>query len=334
MPAKLGAVTPNSAGVFQQRISHADPTLGNFSQRYWYNTEYYKGSGSPVVLFTPGEVEAGPYGGYLTNRTMLGQYAQSLGAAIILLEHRYWGESSPYQVLDTKALQHLTLEESVQDLVYFARQVRLPFDTTGATNAPKAPWINVGGSYSGALAAWTAKLAPGTFWAYHATSAPVQAIYDFWGYFLPIQEGMRRNCSADFTRISDHIDGVIQHGNKTEIHELQKSFGLEGLSHPEDFAAAFGNALGEWQSIQMFSNYSTFFQMCDSVEGVRPVVNGTKTIPVASYGNSSNVKVPADGLGLEKALPNFAKWFKYESLPDSEYTSSLSSLLSTARLIQ
>lgn len=36
-----------------------------------------------------------------------------------------------------------------------------------------------GGSYSGALAAWTASIAPGTFWAYHASSAPVQAIYDF-----------------------------------------------------------------------------------------------------------------------------------------------------------
>lgn len=39
----------------------------------------------------------------------------------------------------------------------------------------------VGGSYSGALTAWTESVAPGTFWAYHATSAPVEAIYDFVG---------------------------------------------------------------------------------------------------------------------------------------------------------
>lgn len=36
-----------------------------------------------------------------------------------------------------------------------------------------------GGSYSGALAAWTESTAPGTFWAYHASSAPVEAIYDY-----------------------------------------------------------------------------------------------------------------------------------------------------------
>lgn len=41
-----------------------------------------------VVLFTPGEVEAPAYTGYLTNLTMIGQYAQEIGAATILLERR------------------------------------------------------------------------------------------------------------------------------------------------------------------------------------------------------------------------------------------------------
>ncbi|KAH8896497.1 serine carboxypeptidase S28 [Thozetella sp. PMI_491] len=312
-----GPTSPPRAGTFQQRISHADATLGNFSQRYWYNTEFYKGPGSPVILFTPGEVEADGYQAYLTNRTLLGNYAQTVGAAVILLEHRYWGESSPYKVLDTKALQHLTIENAVHDLNHFARNVKLPFDTTGATNAPKAPWVNVGGSYSGALAAWQAKLAPGTFWAYHASSAPVQAVYDFWSYFLPIQNGMPRNCSADFARIAERIDEVIQRGNATEIKALQKLFGAEQLEHADDFSGMFGNVLGEWQSVQFFSGYSDFFQMCDSVEGVRAVRNGKVGVPVDSYGNGTGVPVPADGIGVDKALANFAKWFKYESLPNT-----------------
>lgn len=36
-----------------------------------------------------------------------------------------------------------------------------------------------GGSYSGALTAWLESVSPGTFWAYHSTSAPVEAIYDY-----------------------------------------------------------------------------------------------------------------------------------------------------------
>lgn len=49
---------------------------------------------------------------------------------------RYWGESTPFKVLDTKNLTYLTLENSVHDLVHFARTVKLPFDGSGKSNAP------------------------------------------------------------------------------------------------------------------------------------------------------------------------------------------------------
>ena len=64
-------------------------------------------------------------------------------------------------------------------MVNFARHVNLTFDPTGRSNADKAPWIFVGGSYAGSLVAWTDIVAPGTFWAYHSSSAPLQAITDF-----------------------------------------------------------------------------------------------------------------------------------------------------------
>ena len=47
------AVAPHADTVFhnmtfQQHISHTDHDLGDFSQRYWYSTEFWKGPGSPV----------------------------------------------------------------------------------------------------------------------------------------------------------------------------------------------------------------------------------------------------------------------------------------------
>jgi len=94
----------------------------------------------------------------------------------------------------------------------------------------------VGGSYSGALAAWIDKLSPGTYWAYHASSAPVQAIYDYWSYFIPIQRGMPANCSADLSIIIEHVDGVLDRKNETEIKELRDTFGLGDITHADDFA--------------------------------------------------------------------------------------------------
>lgn len=61
------APTPGSQNAtFEQLIDHNDPSLGTFSQFYFYDTTYWKGPGSPVILFTPGEVNATRYTSYLT----------------------------------------------------------------------------------------------------------------------------------------------------------------------------------------------------------------------------------------------------------------------------
>lgn len=45
--AELVSFTGNS--TFQQLIDHENPHLGTFSQRYWWNSEWWSGEGSPVV---------------------------------------------------------------------------------------------------------------------------------------------------------------------------------------------------------------------------------------------------------------------------------------------
>lgn len=92
---------------------------------------------------------------------------------------RYWGQSSPYEVLDAETLQQLTLDNALADFVNIAKTIDLPFDTNHSSNAGNAPWVLSGGSYSGAIAAWMESTSPGTFWAYHASSAPVEAIHDY-----------------------------------------------------------------------------------------------------------------------------------------------------------
>ena len=111
------------------------------------------------------------------------------------LEHRYYGQSSPYDSLTAKTLQYLTLDNAIADNIYFARTVSLPFDATNSSQASRAPWVFSGGSYSGALSAWTEKLSPGTFWAYHSSSAPVQAISDY------VRDQRLRNTSFHLTFI-------------------------------------------------------------------------------------------------------------------------------------
>jgi len=88
-----------------------------------------------------------------------------------------------------------------------------------------------------------------------------------------------------------------------------------------------GGLFGTWQGVSPSSNYSWIFQLCDTMEGARPVnissvyLNGTISNTTAAglpkwRNNTVPQAVPATGIGREKALANFAAWHKYEILPE------------------
>lgn len=173
---------------------------------------------------------------YATTARTTGVIAKELGAAAIVIEHRYWGWSSPFTNLTTENLQYLTLKNSIADLNHFALTAELPFDTNGASNADKAPWVLVGGSYSGALTAWTeATTKPSVMWAYYASSAVVQTIGNYWSYFLTEVENMPQNCSTDISLVVEHLDIIGETGSLQEQAKTKQLFGLGGVAHWDDF---------------------------------------------------------------------------------------------------
>ena len=292
-PGRFTAVNLASMGngTFSQLIDHSNPSLGTFEQFYYWSDEFYSGPGAPVVFFTPGEVAAEGYEIFLSTNSTPGVIAQQLGAAAVVVEHRYWGQSSPVSDLSTANMKYLTLNNSIADFVNFAENVQLPFDTNQSSVASKAPWIMTGGSYSGALAAWTESTSPGTFWAYLASSAPVQALYDYWGYFTPVMEGMPANCSADVQAVVRHVDEVLTAGSDEDKANLKSLFGAETLIHDDDFATTLQSPLFLWQSNQ-YSRNGGFFDFCDAIEGA-----------------TNSTELPgAGGIGVEAALPNYAAY--------------------------
>lgn len=173
---------------------------------------------------------------YATTARTTGIIAQEIGAAVIVLEHRYWGFSSPFQELTTKNMQYQTLRNAIADLNYFALTAKLPFDTKGTTNADKAPWVLVGGSYSGALTAWTeATTKPSVMWAYYASSAVVETMGNYWSYFLTETENMPQNCSSDISLVIDYLDNIGETGSTDEQDAAKEKFGLGGVAHYDDF---------------------------------------------------------------------------------------------------
>ncbi|KAL8296593.1 hypothetical protein RB597_005939 [Gaeumannomyces tritici] len=300
----------NGWGEFDQLIDHANPQLGTFKQRFWYGTEFWNGTGSPIIVVNPGEQSATGFNvTYTTKRRLAGLMAEKIGAAVVVVEHRYWGESTPYKVLTSENLRYLDLKNSIQDMVYFAHNFKAPFDPAeGATAPGRVPWLYSGGSYSGALAGWIAAKAPGTFWAIHGSSGVVEAVADMWTMFVPVQEAMPRNCSRDVSAAIDYMDGILMSGSQAQKNKLKAKFKLDGLSDA-DFGQAIENGPWLWQSTQFYSankdlggpGFNSFHRFCDYVEGAWP---------------GSTTPVPGEkGVGSCKAVEGYAKWFTELWLP-------------------
>ena len=65
-----------------------------------------------------------------------------LGAAVVQLEHRFWGQSIVFDTVNTTTLQYLTVQQAIADFVYFAENVEFPFDPDCTSKASQVPWVS------------------------------------------------------------------------------------------------------------------------------------------------------------------------------------------------
>ncbi|KAH9071191.1 serine carboxypeptidase S28-domain-containing protein [Lactarius deliciosus] len=285
----------NTIYYFDQYIDHNDPTLGTFRQRYWVSWEFYE-PGGPIILSTPGESNAEGFTGSLTNDTIHGQIAQQQKGATIVIEHRFYGLSNPYSDLSVASFKYHTIDQAINDLAFFAKNVVLPFPGGDKVSPAYAPWVLIGGSYAGVLA--VVVMYPDVFWAGYASSAVVQGIVDFWQYFEPVRQFMPQNCSNDVQRVVAHWDEVIDSGNETAFNELKALFGMSGVIHADDVVNELTTPLKEWQNLAI-SGSGKFYDFCDALE----VNNG--------------ISPPEYGWGLGHALAAWANYSKSELSSDN-----------------
>jgi len=100
--------------------------------------------------------------------------AQQLNAIIIILEHRFYGESLPFGK-DSFRLDNMKLlssEQALRDIAHFIQYVK-GNQLFGITNEP---WVIAGGSYAGGLVAWFRYKYPHLVIASIASSAVINAI--------------------------------------------------------------------------------------------------------------------------------------------------------------
>lgn len=160
---------------YNQTLDHFDVlNSGYWQQRFWTNESFWDGTG-PVFFYIEGEGAGSPAD------VVSGQHvelAQMFGALVVALEHRFYGASIPTADLSEDNLRVLSSHQSIADISRFIREYLFPTYNLSSSNTI----VTFGGSYPGALSAWTRLRLPHLVSVAFSTSSPVQAVADFTGY--------------------------------------------------------------------------------------------------------------------------------------------------------
>ncbi|XVF15870.1 hypothetical protein REPUB_Repub09cG0193400 [Reevesia pubescens] len=214
---------------FDQTLDHYDHR--QFQQRYYEFLDHFQVPDGPIFLNICGESSCpGIANDYISVKilteifleenveSLLYYYflflgfqvlAKKFGAAVVSLEHRYYGKSTPFKSYTTENLKYLSSKQALFDLAVFRQwyqeSLNLKRNKTDAEN----PWFVFGISYSGALSAWFRLKFPHLTCGSLASSAVVLAVYNFTEFDKQIGESAGPECKAALQEITQllEIDG-------------------------------------------------------------------------------------------------------------------------------
>ncbi|KAL1793645.1 hypothetical protein ACET3X_008627 [Alternaria dauci] len=246
---------------FTQRTTHlaVSPPAGfnaTFEQRYWLDVARYS-KGHPVLIVDaadkPGEKTVS-----LIKQGIVSHIADDVGAAIVVLEQRYYGRSFVTGNLSTASLQLLNTDEAVADMAYFAEH--FPYEQHRGLDASvlpvNAPWISYGHWIADTKAALLRKMYPKQLWGAIVSSAPLLAIQNVWQYLEAIRLRADPLCMQVVTTVVADIDDEIDRAGMDDDGEIiineslehyRDMFNLSSEKTVRDFMNQVATPLGLWQ---------------------------------------------------------------------------------------
>ncbi|KAF9285125.1 Thymus-specific serine protease [Mortierella alpina] len=122
------------------------------------------------------------------------------------------GDGGEAEGLPLDLLKYLTVDQSIEDIVYFmdhfpATHPSFFNNDDDKDNSPR--WILTGCSYGGNLAAWTRQRHPSKVFAAFASSAPLRSTLDFFEYSTSQTDVFGETCASQLAHARDFLDGAL-----------------------------------------------------------------------------------------------------------------------------
>ncbi|XP_030298317.1 thymus-specific serine protease [Sparus aurata] len=204
-------------GRIHQKLDHFNrQDVRTFPQRFFVNEAYWQSPDGPVFLFIGGE---GPIYEFDVLAGHHVDMAEQHGALLLVLEHRFYGNSINPDGLKTENLQDLSSQQALSDLAVFHQHISQSFNLSHRNT-----WISFGGSYSGALSAWFRGKFPHLVYGAVASSAPVQAKLDFSAYSNTVglslmneAVGGSEKCLTGVREAFSVVEAALMGGNVSQV---------------------------------------------------------------------------------------------------------------------
>ncbi|KAL9248829.1 putative serine protease EDA2 [Drosera capensis] len=215
-----------------QTLDHFSPQdHRTFNQRYYEFLDHFRAPDGPIFLKICGESSCDGI-----QNDYVGVLAKKFGAAIVSLEHRYYGKSSPFKSLATENLRFLSSKQALFDLAAFrqfyqASFVSISLNLKRNKASAENPWFVFGVSYPGALSAWFRLKFPHLTCGSLASSAVVNAIYDFPEFDQQVGESAGAECKAALQEVTKLVEQRLV----TNQNAVKSAFGASELSIDGDF---------------------------------------------------------------------------------------------------
>ena len=188
-----------------------------FPDHYYIDDSCWDRKKGPIFVEMGGE---GPCGGAHCSAVH-----QHFGAMAVSVEHRFYGQSIPFNNRNVSMLQYLSVEQNLADtaeiIQYIMRNRSLsPEDHTV---------IVFGGSYSGATSAWFRMTYPNIAHASISSSGVVNAIVNFTGFDEQVAEAIELPQPGCAAALKQHVQILESYFDKGEKAKVKKRFGAGNL---------------------------------------------------------------------------------------------------------
>lgn len=257
-------IEPNSSvqtGTYDQPIDHfSSDDKRTFKQRYYLSTNYAPVdlARAPVIYYQCGEGNCldsfgSPY------PSAVSFYAKSLGASVIVLEHRYYGKSQPFDTMTGDDLKYLTYEQALEDFVAFQNFATEKFNLHGK-------WIFIGGSYSGALSAYYRLKHPDLVVGALSSSGVVKTELDYQAYDRETATALPADCLAAVQDVTHQVEQALT--DPAKLASIQAKFQASDIKSGLDFLTVLATMVDGAVQYGMQAGFcSTLLTSSDHVQG-------------------------------------------------------------------